>query len=288
VRASGTRMRRSRYCRKHASAQSWSDVTASPSDSRRLRTSMAVSYQRSTTSTSNGSVTRYYDPATGQFLSVDPLVGLTGQPYAYAGNDPINATDPTGLDCRNTDTCGPQTADGQENGSNPTPPIGSYGTPGPNGACGCGSPPTNYQASPPSNPPPAPGPAPSPSSSGPSPPTGSPIPSVSQVFQSISLGLGTAGDIGDAADLAEAGSVVGLPAEVVSLPATVVVNFLATLTGCVANFTGESLGVAARHCGGNVLLFVSSVGFLSGSDIHDFSTALQWASDAWGDATSFF
>ena len=30
-------------------------------------------------------VGRYYDPATGQFLSVDPLVDETGQPYAYAG-----------------------------------------------------------------------------------------------------------------------------------------------------------------------------------------------------------
>ena len=40
---------------------------------------------------------RYYDPATGQFLSVDPLVGETGQPYAYTGDDPVNGTDPWGL-----------------------------------------------------------------------------------------------------------------------------------------------------------------------------------------------
>ena len=43
------------------------------------------------------SVGRYYDPATGQFLSVDPLVDETGQPYAYAGDDPVNGSDPTGL-----------------------------------------------------------------------------------------------------------------------------------------------------------------------------------------------
>jgi hypothetical protein len=42
-------------------------------------------------------VGRYYDPATGQFLSVDPLVDETGQPYAYTGDDPINALDPSGL-----------------------------------------------------------------------------------------------------------------------------------------------------------------------------------------------
>ena len=42
------------------------------------------------------SVGRYYDPATGQFLTVDPLVDETGQPYAYTGGDPVDATDPTG------------------------------------------------------------------------------------------------------------------------------------------------------------------------------------------------
>jgi hypothetical protein len=36
-------------------------------------------------------------PSTGQFLSVDPLVGETGQPYTYAGDDPVNESDPTGL-----------------------------------------------------------------------------------------------------------------------------------------------------------------------------------------------
>ena len=43
---------------------------------------------------------RYYDPATGQFLTVDPLVDSTGHPYAYAGDNPVNASDPGGLsDC---------------------------------------------------------------------------------------------------------------------------------------------------------------------------------------------
>jgi len=40
---------------------------------------------------------RYYDPATGSFLTRDPLVDQTHEPYAYAGSDPLNETDPTGL-----------------------------------------------------------------------------------------------------------------------------------------------------------------------------------------------
>ena len=40
---------------------------------------------------------RYYDPITAQFLSVDPLVDQTGQPYSYAGDNPINGSDPVGL-----------------------------------------------------------------------------------------------------------------------------------------------------------------------------------------------
>ncbi len=41
---------------------------------------------------------RYYDPALGQFLSRDPMVDKTGQAYAYAGDNPLNAADPSGLD----------------------------------------------------------------------------------------------------------------------------------------------------------------------------------------------
>lgn len=40
---------------------------------------------------------RYYDPSTGQFMSSDPLVALTGTPYSYAGDDPVNFVDPSGL-----------------------------------------------------------------------------------------------------------------------------------------------------------------------------------------------
>jgi RHS repeat-associated protein len=58
---------------------------------------------------------RYYSPTGGRFLSPDPLGGHMEDPqtlnrYAYAGNNPITLTDPTGLDfylqCKgNSDTC---------------------------------------------------------------------------------------------------------------------------------------------------------------------------------------
>lgn len=40
---------------------------------------------------------RHYDPTTGQFLTRDPIAMLTSDPYGYAGNDPINSLDPSGL-----------------------------------------------------------------------------------------------------------------------------------------------------------------------------------------------
>lgn len=39
---------------------------------------------------------RYYDPATEQFLTVDPLVDVTGQPYVCVGGSPLNGVDPNG------------------------------------------------------------------------------------------------------------------------------------------------------------------------------------------------
>jgi RHS repeat-associated protein len=40
---------------------------------------------------------RSYEPTTGQFLTRDPIEALTGQPYAYTADNPINGVDPTGL-----------------------------------------------------------------------------------------------------------------------------------------------------------------------------------------------
>ena len=42
-------------------------------------------------------INRYYDPATGQFISVDPDLAPDHAPYAYADGNPVTNTDPTGL-----------------------------------------------------------------------------------------------------------------------------------------------------------------------------------------------
>lgn len=43
---------------------------------------------------------RYYDPSTGQFLTVDPLVSTTRLPYTFVASNPLNHIDPSG-------ECGP-------------------------------------------------------------------------------------------------------------------------------------------------------------------------------------
>jgi RHS repeat-associated protein len=42
-------------------------------------------------------INRYYDPSTGQFISVDPDLAQTGQAYEYGVGDPVSNTDPMGL-----------------------------------------------------------------------------------------------------------------------------------------------------------------------------------------------
>jgi hypothetical protein len=40
---------------------------------------------------------RYLDPVLGRFISVDPLVSVTGSAYGYGNNNPISRSDPSGL-----------------------------------------------------------------------------------------------------------------------------------------------------------------------------------------------
>jgi len=41
---------------------------------------------------------RYYDPSIAAFVTVDPLVGKTGQAYLYGNGSPATLSDPSGLD----------------------------------------------------------------------------------------------------------------------------------------------------------------------------------------------
>jgi RHS repeat-associated protein len=40
---------------------------------------------------------RYLDTSVGQFITDDPLVTVTGQPYSYGSDNPVNSIDPLGL-----------------------------------------------------------------------------------------------------------------------------------------------------------------------------------------------
>jgi hypothetical protein len=91
-----------RHCQDHASARFRPAVCTDRPGPRCSRTSGAVDYDLNATPASDGSVARYYDPVTGQFLSVDPAVSVTEQPYSYVGDDPLNATDPAGEFCFST------------------------------------------------------------------------------------------------------------------------------------------------------------------------------------------
>jgi RHS repeat-associated protein len=86
-----------RYCEKDASARFRPLEPADRHPVRHLRTSVPVDYEGIITNASDGSVARYYDPSTGQFLSLDPAVSFTQAPFNYAGDDPVNGSDPSGL-----------------------------------------------------------------------------------------------------------------------------------------------------------------------------------------------
>ncbi|MET7713454.1 RHS repeat-associated core domain-containing protein [Streptomyces sp. NPDC005407] len=56
---------------------------------------------------------RDYDPATGRFISVDPVMDLTNpqqmQGYSYANNTPVTSSDPSGLFCDGCSVGNPDT-----------------------------------------------------------------------------------------------------------------------------------------------------------------------------------
>jgi RHS repeat-associated protein len=57
---------------------------------------------------------RAYDPSTAQFMSVDPLAAVTGAPYTYAADGPVNFDDLSGL-CSSLGSCFDSLRDGVGN-----------------------------------------------------------------------------------------------------------------------------------------------------------------------------
>ena len=63
-------------------------------------TTTSLGYDGQYTSMDTGLIylrARVYDPATAQFLSVDPLQSAARAPYTYAGDNPLSRLDPSGL-----------------------------------------------------------------------------------------------------------------------------------------------------------------------------------------------
>ncbi len=63
-------------------------------------TTTPLGYDGQYTSSDTGLVymrARVYDPATAQFLTVDPMLAITGAPYNYASDNPLNHGDASGL-----------------------------------------------------------------------------------------------------------------------------------------------------------------------------------------------
>ena len=108
--AARPRSRRGAACRNHAFAPRARSGHLATGPSRPLHASHAGSSPRPCRPKASETVVdaetgfvylraRYYDPATGQFISRDPLTAMTGSPYSYVHNNPLNATDPLGLFC---------------------------------------------------------------------------------------------------------------------------------------------------------------------------------------------
>jgi RHS repeat-associated protein len=74
---------------------------------------------------------RVYDPVTAQFLSPDPLAAVSGETYAYAGANPVNAGDPLGLISIDIDFGGDGCGVPPPPGPTPQPPTPQPPTPQP-------------------------------------------------------------------------------------------------------------------------------------------------------------
>jgi hypothetical protein len=84
-------------CRRRASAQISPDVGAFRPTALRRRSSDRPAASKLRGNARGVCVARWYDPATGEFLSVDPDFNETLDAYGYADENPLDGTDPSGL-----------------------------------------------------------------------------------------------------------------------------------------------------------------------------------------------
>jgi RHS repeat-associated protein len=203
-------------------------------------------------------INRYYDPATDQFISVDPAVALTDQPYVFTNDNPLNATDPLGLKgwyCMNGTS---HYFEGNK--------YGAMGT----GKCVI----------------PSASPTPVVKSSSPSRSTAKSGSSTGRVLQTISNVSGTIGLASDAATLADTSTVVLIPADAATVTVTVVTDGVSTATGCAAGFYNDGIGTTATaDCINQVAVFSFSDGLLSSSGV---AKAYGDGQTLWNDFKSLF
>ena len=60
---------------------------------------------------------RLYNPTIGQFTALDPLVGVTNEPYAYGSNNPMRYSDRSGLAAQDWSDLGKRLSDGNTDAS---------------------------------------------------------------------------------------------------------------------------------------------------------------------------
>jgi hypothetical protein len=85
------------YCRNGASAQNRPHVGTFRPAARQRRSSERLCRSKVRQNAREVCVARWYDPATGEFLSVDPDFNATLDAYGYADESPLDGTDPSGL-----------------------------------------------------------------------------------------------------------------------------------------------------------------------------------------------
>ncbi len=85
------------FCQDHAAGRPAARVPRSPVSTRQRPSSEQPRTAKLRRNAREVCVARWYDPETAEFTSVDPDVAETGEPYAFAGDDPVNESDPSGL-----------------------------------------------------------------------------------------------------------------------------------------------------------------------------------------------